>query len=182
MWLNTYKYTISSACRFQHHRVSNAHTKHTTTHFCSGQCNFVWVPTCSCECHINPAHLYFSESALCNFSWQDANTNYLFTFGTPGRGYFFGARVNPVNSDYLDMRLEGDAAGWVAIGFTNTSSMVGVSIMKLSSLICTPSLFSAWYSTGREWCHWVQTRPNYWSSDSTGLMESPEWSTGRTYT
>ena len=46
-------------------------------------------------------------------------------FGTPGRGYFFGARVNSTNSDYLDMRLEGDAEGWVAIGFTNTSSMVG---------------------------------------------------------
>ena len=53
-------------------------------------------------------------------------------FETPGREYFFGARVNPADSEYLDMRLEGDAAGWVAVGFTETRSMVGVSKIKLS--------------------------------------------------
>ena len=85
----------------------------------------------------HPVHLhifYFSEFALFPIfhDMQDANTDYSFTFGTPGRGYFFGARVNPANSDYLDMRLEGEAEGWVAIGFTETNSMVGVSLIKLS--------------------------------------------------
>ena len=81
----------------------------------------------------NPhAHLLpFWAYHIPDFSWQDANTNYLFTFGSPGSGYFFGARVNPANSDYLDMRLEGDAIGWVAIGFTETRSMVGAVLVKL---------------------------------------------------
>ena len=126
IWLNTCKYTISSACRLQHHRISNSHTKYPTAHFGSDHC-YRRVSTCSSECCINPptfASLLFWVCTISDF--QDANTNYLFTFGTPGSGYFFGARVNPVNSDYLDMRLEGNATGWVAIGFTETSSMVCV--------------------------------------------------------
>ena len=55
---------------------------------------------------------------------QGRDAKYVYTFGTPGSGYFFGARVNPNNSNYLDMRLEGDASGWVAIGFSETASMV----------------------------------------------------------
>ena len=58
-------------------------------------------------------------------SSQNADTiRYSFTYGTPGGSYFFGARVNPDNANYLDMRLEGDTTGWVAIGFTETHSMV----------------------------------------------------------
>ena len=128
IWLDTCKYTISSACRLQHHRISNSRAKYPTAHFSSDHC-YRRVSTCSRECCINykPTHIcIFIFPSLHYFWFQDANTNYLFTFGTPGSGYFFGARVNPVNSDYLDMRLEGDATGWVAVGFTETSSMVGV--------------------------------------------------------
>lgn len=38
--------------------------------------------------------------------------------------YFVGINTNPENDDFLDFTLEGEAEGWVAVGFSNTSSMV----------------------------------------------------------
>ena len=60
-------------------------------------------------------------------------TAYDFTFGTPGSGYFFGARVNPTDNNFLDMRLEANAEGWVAVGFSRSSSMV----LDIDDTICT---------------------------------------------
>ena len=38
--------------------------------------------------------------------------------------YFLGINVNAGNSSYLDIYLSGDTDGWIAIGFSSTSSMV----------------------------------------------------------
>lgn len=44
--------------------------------------------------------------------------------GSPGDDYYFGARINDNNDQYLDIVLEGRAEGWVAVGFTDTREMV----------------------------------------------------------
>lgn len=49
---------------------------------------------------------------------------YTFTQRSSVNDYFFGARVNPVNPDYLDMTLEANAEGWVGIGFSLNAMMV----------------------------------------------------------
>ena len=38
--------------------------------------------------------------------------------------YFVGLGLNPSNSSYLDVYLEGNAAGWIAIGFSLNRQMV----------------------------------------------------------
>lgn len=38
--------------------------------------------------------------------------------------YFFGINTNSGDSSYVDFTLEGEAKGWVAIGFSDTPSMV----------------------------------------------------------
>ena len=40
---------------------------------------------------------------------------------------FVGIDTNSGNSDFLDIYLEGQADGWVAVGFSATSSMVRLS-------------------------------------------------------
>ena len=37
---------------------------------------------------------------------------------------FVGIDTNSGNSDFLDIYLEGEADGWVAVGFSSTPSMV----------------------------------------------------------
>ena len=37
---------------------------------------------------------------------------------------FVGINTNSGNSGYLDIFLEGEAAGWVAVGFSETQNMV----------------------------------------------------------
>ena len=37
---------------------------------------------------------------------------------------FVGIDTNAGDSDYLDIYLEGEADGWVAVGFTETANMV----------------------------------------------------------
>ena len=38
---------------------------------------------------------------------------------------FVAIDTNAGDPDYLDIYLEGDADGWVAVGFTETANMVG---------------------------------------------------------
>ena len=38
--------------------------------------------------------------------------------------FFLGINTNSENSSYLDFTLEGNAKGWVAVGFSKTPSMV----------------------------------------------------------
>ena len=38
--------------------------------------------------------------------------------------YYVGMSRNPSDPTYLDVYLEGNAAGWVAIGFSNNTQMV----------------------------------------------------------
>ena len=40
--------------------------------------------------------------------------------------YFAGLRLNPNDSSYLDVYLASNAQGWVAIGFSDTPSMVSI--------------------------------------------------------
>ena len=56
---------------------------------------------------------------------------YTFQQGTQGSGFYFGARVNPVDGRYLDVRLEGDADGWVGVGFSTDQMMVSIYSMTL---------------------------------------------------
>ena len=56
---------------------------------------------------------------------------YTFQQGTQGSGFYFGARVNPVDGRYLDVRLEGDADGWVGVGFSTDQMMVSIYSMTV---------------------------------------------------
>ena len=47
------------------------------------------------------------------------------TSGAGDCSYFVGIQRNEGDATYLDFHLEGQAAGWVAIGFSTTTSMVG---------------------------------------------------------
>lgn len=38
--------------------------------------------------------------------------------------YFLGINMNSEDSSYVDFTLEGKAKGWVAVGFSDTPSMV----------------------------------------------------------
>ena len=38
--------------------------------------------------------------------------------------YYVGFGPNTVNSDYLDIYLEGEADGWIALGFSENTQMV----------------------------------------------------------
>ena len=49
---------------------------------------------------------------------------YPFRVGNPGDSYYFAARFNDENDSFIDMRLEGNANGWIAVGFTETRDMV----------------------------------------------------------
>lgn len=44
--------------------------------------------------------------------------------GNSSDDYYLRARVNPRNSEYLDVVLEGVANGWVAVGFSINQTMV----------------------------------------------------------
>ena len=68
--------------------------------------------------------IHRSHALLVILLLQESNTDYLFTYGTRGRGYFFGARVNPSDSNFLDITLEAETTGWVAVGFSQTPTMV----------------------------------------------------------
>ena len=49
---------------------------------------------------------------------------YTFTEGTPSDTFYFGARINDENPDYVDIILQANTVGWVAVGFSDTQSMV----------------------------------------------------------
>ena len=49
---------------------------------------------------------------------------YPFRVGSPGDSYYFAARFNDENDSFIDMQLEGNANGWIAVGFTETKDMV----------------------------------------------------------
>ena len=49
---------------------------------------------------------------------------YTFTEGDPTSPFFFGARLNDENPDYIDVILQADSPGWVAVGFSDTQDMV----------------------------------------------------------
>ena len=38
--------------------------------------------------------------------------------------YYFAARINSDNEDFIDFKLSGQAKGWVAVGFSATREMV----------------------------------------------------------
>ena len=59
------------------------------------------------------------------------------TSGAGGNcNYFVGIQRNEDDTTYLDFHLEGQAAGWVAIGFSDTASMV-TWLLSLSLSVCS---------------------------------------------
>ena len=67
---------------------------------------------------------------LISFSQITAAEDYRLTFRNPPNcapsqcDVFVGIGTNSNDTNYLDIYLEGQADGWVAIGFTNTADMV----------------------------------------------------------
>ena len=55
---------------------------------------------------------------------QAANAQYTFQVGSPGDDYYLAVRTNSDNSQYVDILLEGDADGWVAVGLSDNRQMV----------------------------------------------------------
>ena len=45
-------------------------------------------------------------------------------FGSMTDDYYFAARINSDDGDFLDFKLSGKAKGWVAVGFSATRAMV----------------------------------------------------------
>ena len=58
--------------------------------------------------------------------FQPDNATYPVRVSTSGGDYFFAARRNNENSDFIDIHLEGKAEGWVAVGFTTSKTMVSI--------------------------------------------------------
>ena len=58
---------------------------------------------------------------------------------------------NTMNSDYLDIYMEGTAAGWVAVGFSDSRAMVRCSDSVLSFL----SVNYLKILTGEYRCDWL---------------------------
>ena len=58
--------------------------------------------------------------------FQSPNATYPVRVRTSGGDYFFDARRNDENSDFIDIHLEGTADGWVAVGFTTSKTMVSI--------------------------------------------------------
>ena len=42
---------------------------------------------------------------------------------------FIGIDTNQGNSDYLDIYMEGSTQGWIAVGFSETASMVSICLV-----------------------------------------------------
>ena len=74
---------------------------------------------------------------------------YTFTEGAPGDPFYFGARLNDDNPDYIDMILEANIEGWVAIGFSATQNMVrlllGSLVHSLWEVSCSVGPFVAYF-------------------------------------
>ena len=58
------------------------------------------------------------------FSLQANDAIYPLHFGSMTDDYYFAARINSDDSDFLDFKLSGKAKGWVAVGFSATRAMV----------------------------------------------------------
>ncbi len=71
-----------------------------------------------------PFSLSLSSLSSLSLSLQASDAMFSFQFNNPGDEYYLAARLNPNNSAYLDITLEADAAGWVAIGFSDNDQMV----------------------------------------------------------
>ena len=57
-------------------------------------------------------------------SFQGSDAMYIFEYNSPGEEYYLATRVNPYNSDYLDIVLEGEGFGWVVVGVSRNKRMV----------------------------------------------------------
>ena len=64
-----------------------------------------------------------------------------FSFGIPedctgsNCSYYVGLNVNEENPNYLDIYLEGDAASWIAIGFSLDQYMVNIIISYIQFVV-----------------------------------------------
>ncbi|XP_019851676.1 PREDICTED: flocculation protein FLO11-like isoform X2 [Amphimedon queenslandica] len=58
-----------------------------------------------------------------------SDTTYPFRVGSPGDDYYFAANFNSDNSSFIDMRLEGKADGYIAVGFTATRDMYNADVV-----------------------------------------------------
>ena len=60
--------------------------------------------------------------------------------------YFVATGPNPANGNYLDIHLEGNAQGWVAVGFSKDMRMVGIHI--ICGLYNVGGIRSSWWYIG----------------------------------
>ena len=75
-------------------------------------------------------HIPVHESLYVNYTVFQAIGSHNLVFGMPEGcersfcEYYVGMSPNPSDPTYLDVYLEGNAAGWVAIGFSLNIQMV----------------------------------------------------------
>jgi hypothetical protein len=63
-------------------------------------------------------------------SGPSLNATYTANVSFPNNnGYFFGVRVNPDSNNFIDIVLEADVTGWVAVGFSQSSSMFDADVL-----------------------------------------------------
>ena len=55
---------------------------------------------------------------------QATDARYTFQVGSPGDKYYLAVRTNSDNPQYVDILLEGDTDGWVAVGLSENRRMV----------------------------------------------------------
>jgi hypothetical protein len=77
----------------------------------------------------------------------DAN-DFVVSFGSPRDSYYFASRVNRVNPDYVDVRLEGVANGWVAIGFSLDTIMGADDVLACQFMNEVVTVVDAWNPPG----------------------------------
>lgn len=71
--------------------------------------------------------MYIVSESLNSFSfpYQSSVGDYSFEYGIQGQSdYYIATRINPYDTQYLDIVLEGVANGWTAVGFSRNRQMV----------------------------------------------------------
>ena len=111
-----------------------------------------------------------------------APEDYRLTFRTPSGcnisncTSFVGIDVNAGNGAFLDIYMEGEAQGWVGVGFSETRDMVSGrhvymydSDSSIIQLLCQFSFFLLLAVVCRRYC--MQQGPNQWHGGGSGHLQ-----------
>ncbi|XP_011403771.2 PREDICTED: putative ferric-chelate reductase 1 [Amphimedon queenslandica] len=102
-----------------------------------------------------------------------SDATYPFRVGSPGDDYYFAANFNSDNSSFIDMRLEGKADGYIAVGFTATRDMYNADVVgcKRDPADGSVSVIDTWNPS---------TRSNLLDASQSGICRhTADYSNGR---